>query len=195
MSCVNRNVHLDNRMGLDDCALAANERQNKRIDDYYLYNPRADCNDKEYMKVANCNNMVVNNGYGYSDSCNIDTDSRLRNGAELTDKNVLNQKYRKCGANTGDCEDDVRSIENRMRRGNDFGLKRCDTVSEVSTLDLHLTPMIDCLKTNIQNSNHIVPTWTWGGEPTRDSLRQKQFLQSQGFSFKNGIAEQACGFR
>ena len=193
MSCVNRNVNLDNRMGLDDCALSANERQNKRIDDYQLYNPRADCTDTSFMKVANCNNMVVNNGYGFSDSCNIDTDSRLRNGSDLTQKNTLNQQFRKCGAN--DCEDDKNSTENRMRRGNDFGLKRCDTVSEVSTLDLHLTPMISCLKKNIQNPVHIVPVWQWGGDATRDSLAQKKWLQTQGFKFQNGIAEQACGFQ
>ena len=72
--------------------------------------------------------------------CNIDNDSRLRNGADITQKHVLNQKFRKCGANNGtDCEDDKNSTENRMRRGNDFGLRKCDTVSEVSTLDLHLT--------------------------------------------------------
>jgi len=195
MSCENRNVHLDNRLGLDDCALAANERQNTKIDNYYLYNPRSDCTKKEYMEVAACNNMVVNNGFGNSDACNIDMDSRLRNGGELTDKQTLNQKYRQCGANKGDCEDDVRSLENRMRRGNDFGLKRCDTLSEASTLELQMTPMINCLKSNIQDPNHIVPTWTWGGEPTRDSLKQKEFLETQGFRFTNGVAHQACGFQ
>lgn len=195
MSCENRNVHLDNRLGLDDCALAANERQNTKIDNYYLYNPRSDCTQKEYMEVAACNNMVVNNGFGNSDACNIDMDSRLRNGGELTDKQTLNQKYRQCGANKGDCEDDVRSLENRMRRGNDFGLKRCDTLSEASTLELQMTPMINCLKSNIQDPNHIVPTWTWGGEPTRDSLKQKEFLETQGFRFTNGVAHQACGFQ
>ena len=193
MTCVNRNVHLDNRMGLDDCALAANEKQNNKIDQYQLYNPRADCNDKQFMDIAACNNMVPNNGYGNSDSCNIDTDSRLRNGAELTDKSTLNEQFRKCGAN--ECEDEKNMTENRMRRGNDFGLKRCDTVSEASTLDLQFTPMVPCLKNNIQNANHIVPTWTWGGEPTRDSLKQKEFLQDQGFRFTNGVAHQACGFQ
>jgi len=196
MACVNRNVNLDNRMGLDDCALAANERQNNRMNDYNLYNPRYDCNNTEYMAVAECNNMVPNNGYGVSDKCNIDTDSRLRNGGDLTMKNTLNQNFRRCGANnSGDCEDDKNSIENRMRRGNDFGLKRCDTVTEVSTLDLHLTPMIPCLQKNIQDPVHLVPNWQWGGDGTRDSLAQKKWLQSQGFRFVNGVAEQACGFQ
>ena len=52
MSCSNRNVNLDNRVGLDDCALAANERQNIKIDEYHLYNPRVDCSDKNYMGVC-----------------------------------------------------------------------------------------------------------------------------------------------
>ena len=44
--------------------------------------------------------------------------------------------------------------------------------------------MVKCLKDNIQNPNHVVPTWTWGGEPTRDALKQKEFLENQGFRFK-----------
>lgn len=195
MSCQNRNVHLDNRLGLDECKLSADERMNVSMDQYQLYNPRADCNNTEYMAVANCNNMVVNNGFGFSDSCNIDTDSRLRNGADLTQKRTLNQNFRKCGSNATDCEDDKNMTENRMRRGNDFGLKKCDTVSEVSTLDLHLTPMISCLKKNVQNPVHIVPVWQWGGDGTRDSLAQKKWLQTQGFKFQNGISEQSCGFQ
>ena len=40
-----------------------------------------------------------------------------------------------------------------------------------------------------------VPNWQWGGDGTRDSLAQKKWLQSQGFKFVNGVAEQACGFQ
>jgi hypothetical protein len=190
MNCSDRNVHLDNRLGLDDCALAANEKQNIKIDNYNLYNPRVDCTDKNFMKVAECNNMVPNNGYGFSDSCNIDMDSRLRNGSELTNSHFVNQNYRKCGAN-GQCEDDIKMIENRLKRGNDYGTKRYDTISEINTLDLQLLPMISHLERNVQNPNHIVPTWTWGGDPTRDPQKQKEFLKTQGYIFKDGISNKA----
>ena len=139
--------------------------------------------------------MIVNNGYGVSDSCHIDTDSRLRNGGEYTDNRVLNPDFRKCANN--DCDDTMRSLENRMKRGNDYGLKNCDTISEVSTLDLQSTPMVPCLARNIQNPVHIVPDpskLVWGGAPTRDSLQQKKFLETQGFKFVDGVAVNACGF-
>lgn len=195
MSCKGQYFNLDSRLGLDDCALVANEKQNIEIKDYELFNPIEDCTDRTFEKVAECNNMVINNGYGNSNSCNIDIDSRLRNGGEITNHNVLNQKFRKCQ----ECDDDKNAIENRIKRGNDFGLKRCDVISEISTLDLQFTPMIPCLSHNIQNSSHIVfepSKIVWGGAPTRDSLQQKKFLETQGFKFnKQGITDQACGFR
>jgi hypothetical protein len=193
--CENRNFFLDGRLGLDDCALAANEKQNVSIDNYYLFDPRDNKEVGKFNQVSACNNMVVNNGYGYSDGSNIDIDSQLRNGSEITNKSVINQEYRRCANN--DCDMDMKSIENRMRRGNDFGLKRCDVISEVSTLDLQMYPLVPCLARNIQNPDNIVfdpSKMVWGGAPTRDSIQQKKFLEQQGFKFTNGIAERSCGF-
>lgn len=193
--CENRNFFLDGRLGLDDCALAANEKQNVSIDNYYLFDPRDNEEVGKFNQVSACNNMIVNNGYGYSDGSNIDIDSQLRNGSEITNKSVINQEYRRCANN--DCDMDMKSIENRMRRGNDFGLKRCDVISEVSTLDLQMYPLVPCLARNIQNPDNIVfdpSKMVWGGAPTRDSIQQKKFLEQQGFKFTNGIAERSCGF-
>ncbi len=193
--CENRNFFLDGRLGLDDCALAANEKQNVSIDNYYLFDPRDNKEVGKFNEVSACNNMIVNNGYGYSDGSNIDIDSQLRNGSEITNKSVINQEYRRCANN--DCDMDMKSIENRMRRGNDFGLKRCDVISEVSTLDLQMYPLVPCLARNIQNPDNIVfdpSKMVWGGAPTRDSIQQKKFLEQQGFKFTNGIAERSCGF-
>lgn len=193
--CENRNFFLDGRLGLDDCALAANEKQNVSIDNYYLFDPRDNKEVGKFNEVSACNNMIVNNGYGYSDGSHIDIDSQLRNGSEITNKSVINQEYRRCANN--DCDMDMKSIENRMRRGNDFGLKRCDVISEVSTLDLQMYPLVPCLARNIQNPDNIVfdpSKIVWGGAPTRDSIQQKKFLEQQGFKFTNGIAERSCGF-
>jgi hypothetical protein len=193
--CENRNFFLDGRLGLDDCALAANEKQNVSIDNYYLFDPRDNKEVGKFNQVSACNNMIVNNGYGYSDGSNIDIDSQLRNGSEITNKSVINQEYRRCANN--DCDMDMKSIENRMRRGNDFGLKRCDVISEVSTLDLQMYPLVPCLARNVQNPDNIVfdpSKMVWGGAPTRDSIQQKKFLEQQGFKFTNGIAERSCGF-
>jgi hypothetical protein len=191
--CV-RNVHVDARLKLDECALAANEKTNKRIDEYYQYNPIADCSSKEYMNIAECNNFVPNNGYGYTNGCVVDVDSRLRNGQEINTKFCVNEQYRSCD-NGGDCNVNMKSLENRMKRGNNFGMKRCDVLSEVDTLDLQLIPLIPCLAHQIQNPNNLVESgWVRGGAPTRDVLEQKKFLESQGVKFVQGIPENSCGF-
>ena len=57
--------------------------------------------------------------------------------------------------------------------------------------------MVPCLAKNIQNPVHYIPDPSLlvrGGAPTRDSLQQKKFLQSQGFKFVDGVAVNACGF-
>jgi hypothetical protein len=194
MESLDRKVLNEGRLRLDRCALEENEKQNRRIDDYNLYNPIANCNDRNYEQIAECNNFVPNNGYGYANSCNVDVDSLLRNGKHFTYKNNLNQEFRKCGS--GHCENDRKMLENRIKRGNDYGLKSCDTISEVSTLDLQFIPMVPCLKRNIQNPNNIVEPWgPRGGHNTSDVLYQKRFLENQGYKFVNGIAVESCGFK
>lgn len=194
MATLNRKVMHDGRLKLDRCALEENEKMNKRIDDYNLYNPIANCSDRNYEQIAECNNFVPNNGYGYANSCNVDIDSLLRNGQHYDgSKKCLNQDFRKCGAN--ECENDRKMLENRIKRGNDYGLKRCDVLSEASTLDLQYIPMVDCLKRNIQNPNNIIESWVRGGANTSDVLYQKRFLESQGYKFVNGIAVESCGFK
>jgi len=47
----------------------------------------------------------------------------------------------------------------------------------------HPTPLVDCMK-DIQDPDHVVPTWTWGGEPTRDFVRRKEFLNRCGYGSK-----------
>lgn len=198
MSCSNRVVLRDSRLRLDDCALSERESNNYKIDDYQHFNPalQYDHLKNDYEDFANCNQMVPTSGMGSTHPELVDVDSKLKIGSEFTMKKVLNQDLRKLGAN-GNPETERLMQENRLKRGNDFGdgTKRCDTLSEASTLDLQLTPMISCLRDNIQNPNNIVPIWTWGGDSTRDVLYQKAFLENQGMKFINGIPVDSCGFQ
>lgn len=188
----------ESRLYMDSCALAENEKQNTRIEQYRLFNPKADCRDERHKKIAECNYFNYMNGYGYTDACNVDMDSRMRIGGEITDHKIINEDFRKCGANV--CEDDRKMLENRMRRGNDYGMKSCDTISEINTLELQFTPMIPVLAHNIQYVDNVVEPWLKDhiqpiGEGTRDVLQQKKFLESIGYKFIDGIPIQNCGFQ
>ena len=60
--------------------------------------------------------------------------------------------------------------------------RTCGPLSGVSTLDYTLTPMIDRLKEEVQNSKHIIPedsmdSWIRGGLPSRQIVRNKEYMQ------------------
>jgi hypothetical protein len=43
----------------------------------------------------------------------------------------------------------------------------------------HRIPLVDCMK-DIQDPVHIVPVWVRGGDPTRDFVRRKEFMNRCG---------------
>jgi hypothetical protein len=51
------------------------------------------------------------------------------------------------------------------------------------------TPLIPCLKSTIQDVKHIVPPdqWVRGGEHTRDHVKQKRFLERNGYVYENNV--------
>lgn len=55
-----------------------------------------------------------------------------------------------------------------------------DMPSENALLDRTLIPLIEPLRQSIQDPAHIVQPWTRGGEPTRDAVRQEEFLRANG---------------
>ena len=47
--------------------------------------------------------------------------------------------------------------------------------------DYHMIPMIDCLKENVQNKNHIIEEevgWVRSGIPSRQVIRNKDYLEN-----------------
>ena len=50
----------------------------------------------------------------------------------------------------------------------------------------HMTPMIECLKKNIQNKNHIIEEevgWVRSGIPSRQVIRNKDYLKKCGYTY------------
>lgn len=174
----------ENRVGSDSCAQIAEDTQNSKIQNYMLYNYQLvnteKCNNKDEVKQFMVeNHMRIKDGYGQTNSCFIDDNTSVRY-TDNVDKKQNTQLFSRTFQAVPDLrKGDVNTeVEDVVIQGettyNDF---ECHG----KTLDV-FTPMIGCLKESVQNPNHIIPPWTWGGEPTRDTLNQKEFLEKNGLT-------------
>ena len=174
----------------DCCAAEAKDVQNSQISDYELYQYLpVPCDNNTIMRSPDFQydhvNLRANIGYGLSDSCTIDRYSALRNDpAQMTRDKCRTQLFTrvfwnvpnlKPGVPDSDAEMPViQGIDSRELAGVAYPCARA--LSEVD-YD-RFTPLLPCLKDNIQNQKHIVPPWQWGGENSRETMRQQDFQQS-----------------
>jgi hypothetical protein len=189
-----RSFSLEHRIGGDKCALAARDLQNSSTQNYKLFNyyptniPNCGASVEKLQDFASDNYMTIREGYGFTNACRVDEDSKLRNGGVITNERYkvqLNSRVYHAVPNLAR-GGFVPTTESKLTQGEDTAQKRsCDVLSEVS-IDRFI-PLLPCLKDTVQDANHIVPTWTWGGEPTRDTVRQSQFLENNGYVF-DGVA-------
>jgi hypothetical protein len=129
-------------------------------------------------------NINFNGGFGWigENGCLIDSDSKLRSN-NLTNMKYINQLettqnsgFFGKGPHKVDVESEIRdSLSVKDKR-------TCGPLSGVSTLDYTLTPMIERLKGEVQNSKHIIPedsmnSWVRGGLPSRQIVRNKEYMQ------------------
>ena len=176
----------EHRVGADTCAITSTENQNKRIEDYMLFNTQRtnvlDCKDKvDNVKDFMANNhMFIKDGYGYTNACRIDHDSKIRMNPNINDRSKNQMFTRTFQAVPDLSRGDVNTeSESKIQQGettyNDF---ECHGRS----LDVFM-PMLSCLQNTIQDPQNIIPDWKWGGETTRDTLKQKEFLEKNGYHF------------
>ena len=130
-------------------------------------------------------NINFNGGYGWmgEDGCLIDNDSKLRENT-LTNKKYINQLDKVINAGfygkgpfNVDIESDIR--DSRIVKQD----RNCGPLSGSSTLQYSLTPMIDKLRNEVQNTKHIIPedsinSWVRGGLPSRQIVRNKEYLKN-----------------
>ena len=129
-------------------------------------------------------NVNITGGFGWmgENGCLIDNDSNIRSN-NLTNMKYINQLdtvnnsgFFGKGPYKVDVESEIRdSLIIKEKR-------TCGPLSGVSTLDYTLTPMIDRLKEEVQNSKHIIPedsmdSWIRGGLPSRQIVRNKEYMQ------------------
>jgi hypothetical protein len=129
--------------------------------------------------------MNINFGVGYigERGALVDNDSKVKY-SELTNRNTINTLNERpyltvpyMGRGIGDS-----NIEPVLRSGEDtFQHKPCNALAGV-TIDNFFTPMVPCLKREIQNTKHIIPEdsmkcWVRGGLPSRQIVKNMDYMK------------------
>lgn len=175
----------------DLCAISSRDLQNKSIDQYVLQNfyPTVNCE-----KGLNDNDIFLNNlnlhardGFGNTNSCGIDVDSKLRLSDMIHPRGkeqLCVRFYEACpNLNKGGL---IPNIESRLKSAEDTSdIRDCIRTTEIDYN--RWIPLPPCMKNNIQNPNNIVWNGVWGGDNTRDYRRDNKYLERCGF-VNNGRA-------
>ena len=182
------------RLGSDECWINSQNIQSKNIYNYNMFNPyktnTPSCDKKvdQLKEFVVENNMHIKEGYGFTNACTVDNDTKLRNNQIMTHgkcKNQLNTRLFKAGPDLS--QGGFHSVvESRLTQGESTGQKKSCEVTSGKGFDV-FTPMIPCLKDSIQDVNHIVQPWVRGGEHTRDHIKQKRFLERNGYVFEDNV--------
>lgn len=191
-------MYFDNQhsIGNDACWIEGQNKQSQAINDYHLFNPYKtnlpECNEnvnklKEFMVE---NKKMYREGYGFTNGCHVDHDSKLRiKPSSITHgkcKNQLNTRLFKAvpDVSNGGFES---LLESRLTQGESTSEKKSCEVTQGKGFET-MIPMLSCLKKEIQNVEHIIPTkWIRGGEHTRDHVNQKSFLENNGYVFDEKV--------
>lgn len=172
------------RLAYDDCALKAKDNQNASIIDYRTYdaymNAGSDCTDR-FSKINDFamthRNLTFRDGYGFH-GCRVDADSRLKLEAELTNERFKQQLFPRVFGAVPDLAKGrlLPNVESRLIHGVDTTSDRqCNRTAEKQLF--RPVPCVD-----VQRVENIVPTWTWGGDSSREIARSPAFLNMLGFT-------------
>jgi hypothetical protein len=186
----------NHRLVDDSCAKTAREFQNDYFNNYNVFNfyptNSLECADakKQIDDFTTDNHVNMMDGYGTVNQCNIDTDSKLRNGVTWShDHRSKRQLSSRIFKDIPDLSKGsfVPNIESKLVQGEDTSTRKsCNVLSEKSLFGHHMIPLVDCLKNTIQDPAHIIMD-NWGGISTRDSVRQEDFLKEQGYILDNDV--------
>jgi hypothetical protein len=156
--------------GLEDdkCYLQVTDLMDQSMNNYMLNNYfMGSClsqdnkntrKEEAIEQFAMDNGMTLFNGYGNTNVCDMEDDNKMRNGKQLTHDKQKRQLFQRIfhdvpALSRGGLIADVQS---KIQIGDDTRVQRsCNVLSEVSTLDLQFTPMLDCVR-EIQNPKHII---------------------------------------
>lgn len=164
----------------DNCAVNSYEKESLGPGNYVLSNFHScECGAPGAREVAAQNpQMQVSDGYGWvsNGGCKVDDDSNVRLGCRLTNPRIINQLFTRPYLSIPymgkGCYQP--NNESNLIFGEDTGEKRSCNVLAGVTIDNFYTPMIGCLRENIQNPKNLIEEtygWIRGGESTRKNLK------------------------
>ena len=177
----------ETRVKDDECAKIAKDYQNVSMNDYSLWNnyntkclKDADKQREEYS--VNNLNLHFRNGYGFTTSCEVDRDTELRLNGKLTHEKPKTQLFTRSFVAVPDLSKGtaVPNLESRLMEGDDTSqVRECHRLSEQDYN--RFTPMLPYLKDTVQNPKNIITPWTFGGDSSRDIMRNSQTLNKCGY--------------
>jgi hypothetical protein len=181
---------IQNRIGNDTCSSTADNKFNKDINDYMLFNSYKTNQSTEsdscvpsiekLQEFVTDNYMHIRDGVGFTSGCKVDTDSDMRMYNITNGKSRCQLQSRVFQAVPNLSKGESRpELESKLVQGeNSYNSTQC----QGQTLDVFM-PMLPCLKNSIQNPSNIIQDWSRGGESTRDTLKQKEFLDKNGYLY------------
>lgn len=183
----------EHRVGTDTCAKESIDEQNEKWQNYMLFNSYrgnmiGSCSEemKKINEFMSENYITMRDGIGFTNGCHVDVDSKIR-----IDSNRINRDRNQIFTRTFQAVPDLSrgnvDVENesKIQQGE---ITFDDFQCQGKPFDV-FTPMIPCLQKSIQDPNNIIESWVRGGETTRDTLKQKEFLEKNGYHF-DGISLQ-----
>ena len=195
-------VNTLNSLNDDTCERLFRDKQSESPGIYNLSAYRnCECGVPAVIETAVENPEIqFKDGYGISE-CFIDDDSKLRIGKTRKTPKCPNQLFTRpyktvpyMGRGSGN-----NFIESQLRPGEaTVEKKQCNTLSgiNIKNIDPNYMPMIDHLKHNIQNPQHIIhhdalEGWIRGGAPSRQIVRDIEYLERCGSNYHKMAAEQS----
>jgi len=184
---INMNTTLNN----DCCEKESRIRNNRHMHDYNKQHVECSTtvNNDNYMRSLEKVGVFQGNARDGSGAF-INGDSDLKNGKFGY---ILTSQKSKCSKNLdtskylnspflGSGETVLKNpdLKSRLLSGEDTHMdKSCDTLSGVS-ID-RFTPLVPCLKENVQDTKHIIPQyWVRGGMSTRNIIRNIDYMRTCG---------------
>ena len=193
-------VNTLNSLNNDSCEKVFRNKQSESPGIYSLSQYKnCNCGVPEVIETAVENPEIqFRDGYGISE-CFIDDDSKLRVGKTRRAPKCPNQLFTRpyktvpyMGRGSGN-----NFIESQLRPGEaTLEKKQCNTLSgiNIKNIDPNYMPMIDHLKYNIQNPEHIIhhdalEGWIRGGAPSRQIVRDIEYLERCGSNYHKQALE------
>jgi len=181
----------------DCCAKEAKDIQNDSIFSHEVSNYLpVPCTDNTIMRSPDFQydhpNLHARIGYGWTDSCTVDKLNDLFNNPEQMTRDrcrtqLFARIFQGCpNLKPGIADSDVempilQGTSTSAYEGIQYPCKK--SIMEVD-YDRNI-PLVNCLKDEVQNAEHIVPPWTRGGDPTRQYVQRQDFLKQCGYNDYN----------